>query len=235
MQYVEIRNLDPTPGARLEVKTEYEKFLLPLDDVTTTWQESIARSRGTCLTGAERHGISFSSGSHHLDAFHRLIATDSKRLGTPVHSRRFYLSLLSRFGSNAELLMAHREERAVAGLLLLRDHQTISAVGGDNLYEPRQPHAGEAIVSEAIKRAHAQGASLFDLGRSRAGSDSAAWKRSWGAEAHSLHYEYFLNRAVRLPPPNQENPRLRFARSVWMRLPLSLIRAVGPHLMKYRV
>jgi len=70
----------------------------------------------------------------------------------------------------------------------------------------------------------------FDFGRSKRGTGAFDYKRYWGFEPESLHYQYCLIRAAAIPDVNPLNPKYRLMVAAWKRLPLPLANALGPRI-----
>lgn len=77
-----------------------------------------------------------------------------------------------------------------------------------------------------------RGFRVFDFGRSTVGESTYRFKEQWGAVPHPMHWQYWLARDGALPEINPRNPKYRFAIGMWKKLPVSLTRLLGPHLVR---
>ena len=77
-----------------------------------------------------------------------------------------------------------------------------------------------------------RGATLFDFGRSKAGTGAFAYKRNWGFEGEQLHYCYRLAEGASIPDNNPNNPKYRLFIAAWKRLPLPVANLLGPPLVR---
>ncbi|HHJ81133.1 MAG TPA: peptidoglycan bridge formation protein FemAB, partial [Candidatus Tenderia electrophaga] len=73
---------------------------------------------------------------------------------------------------------------------------------------------------------------VFDYGRSKVGTGAYSFKKNWGFEPQPLHHEYVLIKADAVPDINPLNPKYRLFISAWKKLPLSMTRLIGPHIVK---
>jgi hypothetical protein len=69
---------------------------------------------------------------------------------------------------------------------------------------------------------------LFHLGRSTAGSGSEWFKSRWNAEAQQLYWYFHMPDGGAMPELNVDNPKYKLAIAAWRRLPLWLVRKLGP-------
>ena len=72
----------------------------------------------------------------------------------------------------------------------------------------------------------------FDYGRSKKNTGPYAFKKNWGFEPQSLHYEYRLYRGGAIPQNNPANPKYRAFIGLWRRLPRSVANTLGPHIVR---
>jgi len=77
-----------------------------------------------------------------------------------------------------------------------------------------------------------RGFRVFDFGRSTVAESTYRFKEQWGAVPYPMHWQYWLERDVPLPEINPRNPKYRFAIGMWKKLPVSLTRLLGPHLVR---
>jgi hypothetical protein len=84
-----------------------------------------------------------------------------------------------------------------------------------------------------MRRACERGLKVFDYGRSKRGTGSFDFKKNWGVEPQSLHYEHFLYGGTTVPEHNPSNAKYRTAIDVWRRLPRGVVNSVGPALARY--
>jgi CelD/BcsL family acetyltransferase involved in cellulose biosynthesis len=85
---------------------------------------------------------------------------------------------------------------------------------------------------EVMRRACEQGYRIFDLGRSKIGTGSYAFKCNWGFKPNPLVYQFRLAHGRSVPDLNPLNPKLAFVVAAWKRLPLSVATRLGPLIVK---
>ena len=86
---------------------------------------------------------------------------------------------------------------------------------------------------ELMRRSCERGIKWFDYGRSKVGTGPYSFKKNWGFEPESLHYEYYLVNADEIPNISPTNPKYAMFINGWKKMPYWTTKLVGPHLVKY--
>lgn len=168
-----------------------------------------------------------------FDRFYPLYADNVHRHGTPPVSRRYFEEVAKALGKDQEVLTvvdAGGRPLASAFLMYFRDEVTPYYVG--DCVEARQLAANDFMYWQIIRRAVERGCRIFDWSRSKKGTGSYEFKKMWGFEPTPLHYEYALLNRDGIPQNNPLNPKYRALIAVWRRLPLPVVNAIGPHIVR---
>lgn len=230
--YLELKSVRRTPCQDLVPYAEYLNYGLQLDALDTLWRSRLDKDTRAAIRQAERFGLTSSEENDCLSEFYEIMATNMRRLGTPMHSRLFYDQILASFGKRARIILVRQGTKAIAGALLLGHRDQVSVLHTGSLSEFLRFRPNNLLYWEIIKHAVATGAAVLDIGRSLPGSGNAKFKESWGAVGQPLCYEYFLNGRKTLPQINQANPRFAAARWIWQRMPMPLTKWLGPALIR---
>jgi FemAB-related protein (PEP-CTERM system-associated) len=229
--YLELKSIRSTTCQGLVRYTEYVNYGLRLDTLDTLWKSSLDKDTRAAIRQAERFGLITEQGDDCLKEFYDIMATNMRRLGTPMHSQRFYDHILTSFGKRASIILVRQGPKAIAGALLLRHRDQVSVLHTGSLSEFLRYRPNNLLYWEIIKQAVGAGAAVLDIGRSLPGSGIAKFKKSLGAVGQPLCYEYFLNHRKTLPQINQANPRFAAAQWIWQRMPMPLTKWLGPVLI----
>ena len=168
-----------------------------------------------------------------VDRFFDLYADNVHRHGTPALPKRYFETLRTVFGDDAEVsLVSDNQGRPVSGVLAFyfRD-EVLPYYAGDAL-AARELAANDFKYWELMRRACERGLKVFDYGRSKRGTGSFDFKKNWGFEAQPLHYEYRLYRRDAIPQNNPSNPKYKAFIGLWRKLPVGLANRVGPYLVR---
>jgi FemAB-related protein (PEP-CTERM system-associated) len=132
------------------------------------------------------------------------------------------------FGSDCEVLTVVRRGAPLSSVISFRFRDEVLPYYGGGLEEARRCAANDFMYWEVMRRACANGAEVFDFGRSKLGTGTFAYKSIWGFEPQPLHHEYFLLRQSEMPNVNPLNPKYALWVALWRRLPLFVANAFGP-------
>jgi FemAB-related protein (PEP-CTERM system-associated) len=230
-RYVEIRSLSKA-DCGLRCKDSYCAYFLPLHhDPETVWARLANRAR-TAVRKAVRSGLTIEHGHHLVKPLAQILSRHMRGLGTPFHGVAFYRNILDEFGDRAEVFMVRYRDRFVGGGLTAIAKDALTWPYGGCLKEYRHLAAMNLLTWEVIRYGCEQGLAYLDFGRSRWESGTALFKEQWKAEPSPLFYEYHLGEGAEMPDMDPTNPRFRLPIAVWKRLPVAVVRAFGPRLIK---
>ena len=85
---------------------------------------------------------------------------------------------------------------------------------------------------EVLKFAISENYTYFDFGRSSVDSGTYRFKKQWGSEPKQLYWHYWLASGGELPALNPNNPKYKLAINMWQKMPISLTKIIGPHIVK---
>jgi len=167
------------------------------------------------------------------DRFFALYADNVHRHGTPAMPKKYFDTLLQVFGEDCEILTVSAPDgRPLSSVLsfYFRDEILPYYAGDDE--SARHLAANDFKYWELMRRACERGIKVFDYGRSKRGTGSFAFKKNWGFEPQSLHYEYCLYKSDTIPQNNPNNPKYRFFIAAWRRMPISVANRLGPYIVR---
>jgi FemAB-related protein (PEP-CTERM system-associated) len=167
------------------------------------------------------------------DRFFALYADNVHRHGTPPYSLRYFEALQREFGRDCEVMtVTDKDGRALSSVVsfYFRD-EVLPYYAGDDV-AARDLAANDFKYWELMRRACERGVKLFDYGRSKRDTGPYSFKKNWGFEPTPLHYEYCLYKRDSIPQNNPANPKYRAFIALWRKLPLSVVNAVGPAIVR---
>lgn len=226
----------------LPVLDRYVTFRKPLPaDPDRVLPEMPRKARAAARQARERFRLSCRFGEERLEQVWMLYSQSMRRLASPNYPLRFFRSLMSRTrtGWQAGERVGHlvqiveQEGRAIAGLVsfIYRDTLMPYFAGCDERFEKYHPN--NFMYLSAMEKGAELGCGIFDFGRTRVDNQgSYDFKRFQGFEPTRLEYQYFVPAGGRQPDLTPNNPRLRFTRRVWPKLPLAVTRPLGAWLSK---
>jgi len=230
-QYLEIRNRKKMPG--LEIKSLYFNFRKEIFSDHDQNLKAIPRKSRAMVRNAIKKGLISETGHHLLDEFHKILALNYHRLGTPIFSKTFFKNFLEEYKENANILVVRSEKgELIAAVLffLFKDQMLPYYAGSDFKFRHLGPN--DFMYWELMKLAVEKGCRIFDYGRSKKGTGSFSFKKHWGFKPEPLAYQYYLAQAEDMPNLSPANPKYQKKIQMWQKMPHTLTKFLGPLISK---
>ena len=229
--WVELRYADPVADS-LPSRTDKVTLRLPLPrDPDELWKGFDAKVRNQ-IRKAEREGIAIEQGGQELaEAFCGVYVRTMRDLGSPPHSLRFFRLVTERFAAASRLFVARLGEQVVAASFTLTDAAGTRVPWAASDWRFRGSNANMLVYWHMLKGACEGGSACFDFGRSTRDSGTYRFKKQWGAQEVPLHWHYILPPGGSVPDIRPDSPKYRLAVGLWRRLPLGVVRLLGPRLI----
>jgi len=204
--YIEIRTLGSSPfiqDKRLECNSFYKHHYIPLDKDLEAIKKSFHRTnvRQRIQRALDSNiNIKVADSESDIETFFALYKKTRRKHGLPSQPCIFFKSLWEIFGPSKRmmLLLAEYNGKVIAGLVLFRYKQRVSAeiLGTDEEYLNLSPN--HLLFWEAIKSAYNDGFKIFDFGRTSPNNESLmTFKNRWGTKVIDLPQFYYPFRAAK--------------------------------------
>ncbi|MGB8275225.1 MAG: FemAB family XrtA/PEP-CTERM system-associated protein [Alphaproteobacteria bacterium] len=167
-----------------------------------------------------------------VETFFPLYAESVRNHGTPVFSKAYFRNLKAQFGDDCEILTVLQGGRPVAGLLSFYFRDEVLPYYAGSIPAARAVAAHDYMYWDVMRRACESGHLIYDLGRSKRGSGSYAFKEHWNFEPAPLFHEYRLRPGCAMPNVNPFNPKYRLLIAAWRCLPLPVANWLGPFIAR---
>ena len=202
-------------------------------DTGALWRSFSTKVRNQ-VRKAEKEALRTEPASRdHLCDFYEVFSRNMRDLGSPVHSRKFFESVLAAFDSQASLyLTVAGTGRVIGGGIALRSGGTVTVPWASSLRECFASCPNHSLYWKILTGAIDSGANDFDFGRSHEDSGTYRFKRQWGAEPRPLGWTSFDpdgrpgSESVLRPGDH------RIITNLWRRLPIGLANFLGPLLRR---
>ena len=168
-----------------------------------------------------------------VDRFFSLFADNVKRHGTPALPQLYFSTLREVFGKDCEILSVLHNGQLVSSVLTFYFRDEVLPYYAGDRESARHLAANDFKYWELMRMSCERGYRIFDFGRSKLGTGQYDFKRNWGFEPESLHYEYYLVNATSVPEHNPLNPKYRLFIQLWRKLPTPIANTLGPHIVKH--
>ena len=222
------RTTKRTDWPRQDLYVTFRKQLLPDIDANML---AIPRKQRAMVRKGIKNGLR-SEVDHGVERFFALYADNVHRHGTPPFSKDYFSRLIQVFGDRCEILtVVGTQGRPVSSVLSFYFKDEVLPYYAGDTSEARELAANDFKYWELMRRACERGVRIFDYGRSKRDTGSFDFKKNWGFEPESLHYEYCLCRVNSIPQHNPLNPKYRAFIALWKRLPIGVANMFGPYIV----
>ncbi len=231
VQWVELRQESMIDGS-LPVRTDKITLWLALPgSPEELWQALKPKVRNQ-VRKAEKEGLTVHRGGPELlDEFYAIYLRTMRDLGSPPHSRLFFREIFSGFSASARLVVARQGERPVAAGLMLCDRHSVHVPWAASDWRVSDLCGNMLLYWSMLSDACDRKAGRFDFGRSTRDSGTHRFKKQWGAEEVPLYWQYLLPEGAELPGLRHDSRKYAFMEACWRRLPLSVVRVLGPRII----
>ena len=201
-----------------------------LDAITGAYRSSVRQG----IRVAEREGVTVRAGDDPADlveTFYTLHVKTRRRLGVPVQRRRYFQLLWERViaPGNGFVLVAEHRSTPVAAAVFLQSPGTVLYKYGASDDRHWNLRANNALFHTAITRAVADGADVFDWGRTDFDDEGLRrFKANWGSSEEELTYS-----RLGAAPPTARLSAGGFTRTIIRRSPAAVSRLAGALLYRY--
>ena len=167
-----------------------------------------------------------------FESFYRVFAESYRNLGTPVFARSYLRALCDAFPSEIRIFLVRRAGVPLAATMAIIHRGAILPYYTGGTRAAREMGANDFLFFNLMRHGRESGCDVFDFGRSKVGTGSHAYKRSWGFPAVPMAYRFAMLRGGDPPRLDPLNPKYRLLIAAWRRLPLSVATAIGPYVAR---
>lgn len=231
--YLELRHLKEENRSDLKKNSDYFSFLLDLRaDHEELWK-NLRKTYRNLIRRAKKNDLQIKLNSNNLRKFYDIYSIGQRDLGTPIQSFSWIRNLFFDFSNNHTIATVEHNGKIISVFLLRYFNDTVSGIYAYSLKEYRHLYPTHLLYWELIKDSCEKGLKWFDFGRSIKTSGTYFFKNGWHAKPIQLNYQYYLNKARKIPNTSQANLKRQLFAKVWKRLPLSVANTLGPAIRKY--
>jgi len=219
------------PGAGWSVKGgAYLNFARPLAENDEAELLAIPKKhRAEVRKGLERnYRITTGRDRHLRDIHYALYCRSVHNLGTPVFPRALFEQVMDAFGEDADILLVSDGDQPLSAVLSLYHGGACMPYWQGADLNARKSRSNEVLYFRLMGHARARGCTIFDFGRSKVGSGSALWKKTWGFDPQPLDYYHHATPGNEPRDINPLSPQYRRKVALWKMLPAPVADRLGP-------
>ncbi len=219
-----------------EKKTQKVSMLLELpknSDELFTGFKSKLRSQ---IRKSEKNGLTFdaSNSKDSIDDFFYVFSRNMHDLGSPTHSIKWFREISKLFKEDMLVGRVWLGSQIIGSGILLFSGKNVSIPWASTLRSYNHLAPNMLLYWNLLKVSCDRKCNLFDFGRSSFGEGTYKFKQQWGARPVLLDW-YTLDNQGRYIDQDISGPgsARQFVESIWKKMPLSLVNAIGPRVRGY--
>jgi FemAB-related protein (PEP-CTERM system-associated) len=230
--YLELRCAAPLDTDMTASTRKISMTLKLAADPEVLWNKYSSKHR-TNIRRSYKNGLTVKSGGLDLlPTFYAVMEESWRTLGTPLYSRRYFQSILETFPDCTRIHVCSRGEEPVAVAFNGEFNGTVEGMWAGGTVASRALQANYVLYWEMIQDACKRGLQRFHLGRSTADSGAEDFKKKWNADTLQLYWYQHRPDGGPAPSLNVDNPKFQLAIAAWRRMPMWMIRTLGPHIAR---
>ncbi|MBK1885931.1 FemAB family XrtA/PEP-CTERM system-associated protein [Marinobacter sp. DY40_1A1] len=175
-----------------------------------------------------------------VDLFYEVFAQNMRRLGSPVHSLRWFQELKAAYGEHMLIGIVFQADKPVGAGIVLLGGKEACIPWASTLEEFNRLAPNMLLYWTLLSHVCDLGYTRFDFGRSTLDEGTYRFKKQWGAQPYELIWSEYPAGKLNLPRADSNSSgasvasRLRpLIENIWRRLPLSFANWLGPKLRRY--
>lgn len=227
-RYMEIRASRQLP-LDLPVSEYFYTYFVPLSEPQKTWKALDHRTRNA-VNRSRKRGVAVSTDDSPgaMKAFYEVNLRTKTRLGSPAHPLEFFQAMQREMGDCFRLYTADYQGRAISAGVAIRYNGVVNATHQASDRSYLEHHPNEAVSWQQMEDGGRDGFHYLDFGKTPADNPGLAqYKKKWKAEEKQLYYYYYPS-VPKLMGSDRQGTRFKLVTGVWKRLPLSIVRRLGP-------
>ena len=249
---VELRQTAPRNQDHEIIDGAKVRMLLPLPDSAEALLASFKSKLRSQVKKAEKNGISYRSKipngkskddqltDEDLLGFYQIMQINMRQLGSPVHSYKWFRSVLDYYGNNAVLGLVYFEDKIVGGAIILLCGKTVTVPWASTHPEYNRLAPNMLLYWGLLSYAADNGYQEFDFGRSTVGEGTFKFKKQWGAAPVPLDWLSYKDKILLAKEPATEPQGSDSGKGIrdqvahiWSKLPVAITNFLGPIVRRY--
>lgn len=224
----------------LHVETHSHKvrMFLDLPDNSEKLLKSFKSKLRSQIKKPEKEGLRFEWGdTNKLDDFYRVFSINMKELGSPVHSRMWFRSVLKFYADKVRMGLVYLEQQLIGCGIILIVNNTVTILWASTLRKYNHLSPNMMLYWNFLAFASDNSNARVDFGRSTPNEGTYKFKVQWGAIPYPLYWHHiYVNKIKSNKKANiQEtrNAKMEIAANLWSKLPLCVANTLGARIRKY--
>jgi len=222
----------------IENSNQKVSMLMPLPENSELLFSSFKSKLRSQIRKADKNGLTYKLGSEKrmLDDFYHVFAHNMRALGSPVHGKQWFLSLLEYYKNNMLISVVYKDEIPIGAGIVLTAGNKAAIPWASTKAEFNRLSPNMMLYWSLLKHLSDNGIKEFDFGRSSYGEGTFKFKQQWGAQPTPLNWQVInlQSTSQKTIAQNSGNSTLRaVVENIWRKLPINFTTFLGPKIRKY--
>jgi FemAB-related protein (PEP-CTERM system-associated) len=213
------------------------RMVLPLPGDAETLMSGFKSKLRSQIRKAEKNGLTcvVANEQTQIDDFYQIFAINMRKLGSPVHSKKWFECLFKHYAKHIVLSVVYSDKVPVGAGIVLRSANKAAIPWASTVAEYNKLAPNMMLYWSLLEHMSNLGCSEFDFGRSTYDEGTYKFKRQWGAEAVPLGWSNLVPSTSSAVEKNSDSvSQIRsLVEMVWAKLPLGVTTLVGPKIRKH--
>jgi FemAB-related protein (PEP-CTERM system-associated) len=213
------------------------RMILPLPENSEALMAGFKSKLRSQVRKAEKNGLTYliANNQKQIDDFYKIFSINMRKLGSPVHSKKWFESLFNHYQDNIFLSVVYTDTTPIGAGIVLRNANKVSIPWASTVAEYNKLAPNMMLYWSLLKHVCDLGCNEFDFGRSTYDEGTFKFKRQWGAEPVSLNWANLAksNDTDALGTPNNPSKLRTMVEKTWAKLPLNVTTTLGPKIRKH--
>lgn len=211
------------------------RMILALPESSESLMSSFKAKLRSQIKKAGKNGITYTQANNQsaIDAFYSIMQANMRLLGSPVHSKKWFESIIKHYGDNAKIGLVTKDGTVVGAAIVLLCANVATVPWASTLIEFNKYSPNMGLYWGLIGSAADNGFNTFDFGRSTVGEGTYRFKKQWGANPAPLNWQNYDHNGLIEPLETGASKLRPLIASTWSKLPASITNALGPLLRRY--
>jgi FemAB-related protein (PEP-CTERM system-associated) len=182
-----------------------------------------------------------------IDDFYQIFAINMRKLGSPVHSKKWFECLFNNYAQHSILSVVYSDKVPVGAGIVLRTANRVAIPWASTVAEYNKLAPNMMLYWSLLEHVSNSGCAEFDFGRSTYDEGTYKFKRQWGAEPVPLAWSNLMPNLTtsqttidktRTSSDNSSgevsgNQIRALVEKTWSKLPLGVTTTLGPKIRKH--
>jgi serine/alanine adding enzyme len=197
------------------------------------WSAIDRKVRNQVRKAQKENLVVVDGGAELAQGFYTVFAENMRDLGTPVFPVALFTEASRAFGAACRFFVVRSGSIPVAGGIALAFRNTVLVPWASSLRAYRQQCPNMLLYWAMMEWSVAQGATIFDFGRSTVGAGTQQFKEQWGGVPRQLFTEHLMLKPGEAPDQGAGSEKIELAVRIWQRLPLPVATLLGPKVIRH--